>query len=60
MKTFSCKFGTQPALVQFKHAYRLRPGLRVTYHTIAGGTSPNSSWEMAIVDKIDPLFLTKW
>lgn len=60
MKVFPCKLGTQPARVQFRYAYKLRPGLRVTYRKMYTRDIPWGSWETAIVDSINPLFLSKF
>jgi len=66
MKQYPCKLGTQPAIVRFRYKYKLRPGLKVQYQPLTWSVfkrdfTPESPWrwEPAIVDSIDPLFLSK-
>ena len=63
MKLFHGKLGTVPANMQFRYAYKFRPGLRVVYRVLAYtpfGIEDYGPWQTGIVEKIEPvLFITR-
>ena len=57
-KVLSVKLGTQPAFIQLRYRYRLRPGRHIEYRTVAyGGTAwrSTSDWQYGLVDQDYPL-----
>lgn len=60
MKAHRVKLGTVPAMLQFRHAYNFREGLRVTYREV-GFTArsrflqPAGPWQTGIVRRLEPM-----
>jgi hypothetical protein len=59
---YRAKLGTMPAFLQFRHAYKFRPGLRVIYREFhhGGGRYGHGNWSPGEITRTEPvLFVTR-